>query len=99
MYLPTQTTSMVEVFKTNITDKVQANKLLNHIHHRFDNYIANFDLHDCDNILRVKSTEGAVQTAMLISFLHSLGCYAEVLTDECPPAGKFRIMREWYFIP
>ncbi|MFT3823370.1 MAG: hypothetical protein QM731_05595 [Chitinophagaceae bacterium] len=73
---------MIEVFKTNVKDKALANTVVNSIHSSFENYSANFDLHDCDNILRVKSSSGYVQVASLVTFLNTLGCIAEVLSDD-----------------
>ena len=43
---------MVEVFKTNVKDCEQAEKLLDAIHGSFINHRANFDLEDCDKILQ-----------------------------------------------
>jgi hypothetical protein len=73
---------MVEVFKTNITDYNEASVVLDHIHYTFDDYKANFDLEDCDNILRIQSSEGDIHCTTIISFLKKLGCDAEVLPDE-----------------
>lgn len=71
---------MVEVFKTNVEDHQQAKILLEEIHKVFTGYKANFDLDDCDNILRVQSA-GTVQTRSLISLLKDFGSAAEVLPD------------------
>lgn len=71
---------MVEVFKTNIIDRNQADMLIDQIHKMYVDYKANFDLEDCDNILRVKST-GLVESAVLIDLLRGFGCNAEILTD------------------
>ncbi len=75
---------MVEVFKTNIEDPLRAKWLINKIHESFCNYEANFDLDDCDNILRVECVEG-IKPNQLISFLAKYNCIAEVLDDEIPP--------------
>jgi RNase P protein component len=75
---------MVEVFKTNVSNPEQANRILRQIHEAFVEYSANFDLEDCDCILRVKSSRGFVQAYSLIQFLRKLGCQAEVLPDEVP---------------
>ena len=45
---------MVEIFKTNVTDHSQAEKIIALLNLHFPCYSVNFDLHDCDNILRVK---------------------------------------------
>lgn len=71
---------MVEVFKTNVEDHQQAKILLEQIHKVFTGYKANFDLDDCDKILRVQSA-GRVQTRSLISLLKDFGSAAEVLPD------------------
>jgi len=71
----------VEVFKTNVSTRTYANKLLNHIHKAFTKYNANFDLEDCDNILRVQCTRGSISSKALILFLKDLGCCAETLPD------------------
>ncbi len=75
---------MIEVFKTQVKDQVQARNLTDYIHRRFRNYQANFDLDDCDKILRVECLTGPVQSLFLIRFLKDLGCQAEILPDEPP---------------
>ena len=44
---------MVEIFKTNVTDHSEAEKIIGLLKLHFPCYSVNFDLHDCDNILRV----------------------------------------------
>ena len=75
---------MVEVFKTNVKNERQADMLLNLIHRNFNAYKANFDLDDCDKILRVKSLHQEVQPKYLIDLLSDLGVEAEVLPDNQP---------------
>lgn len=53
---------MVEVFKTNIKQTQQANHLMNLIQSRFPDYQVNFDLQDCDNILRVAAEEVCIKS-------------------------------------
>lgn len=77
---------MVEVFKTNVNSRCYANMLIYQIQQAFTEYSVNFDLEDCDRILRVKSTAGSIQPLPLIDFLKRFGCAAEVLPDEYPPA-------------
>lgn len=48
-------TKMVEVFKTNISDRTTANKVKADLYHLFPGFKINFDLDDCDRILRVES--------------------------------------------
>ena len=73
---------MVEVFKTNVTDKDQANMLVDLIHKAFRECKANFDLEDCDKILRVKCEGGSVQSSLLIKLLKTFEFDAEVLPDD-----------------
>jgi hypothetical protein len=75
---------MVEVFKTNVIDAGHASMLVEQIHQSFIDYKANFDLEDCDKILRVKSFSGSVQPFLLINLLKELGFDAEVLPDDFP---------------
>jgi hypothetical protein len=46
--------AMVEVFKTNVRGKRQARVLLDILSDRFPLFRINFDLEDCDRILRVE---------------------------------------------
>ena len=73
---------MIEVFKTNITNKDQALIVKKTIHGILPDCIVNFDLEDCDNILRVEHKGGLIDSALLVDFLQSFGCTAEVLPDE-----------------
>jgi hypothetical protein len=73
---------MVEVFKTNVNDTSHADMLIRVIQQTFPHLKANFDLHDCDNILRVKSATGLIEPTSLINMLNSFGFDAEVLPDE-----------------
>ncbi len=73
---------MVEVFKTNVESQTQANLLIDQIHERFPNYKANFDLDDCDKILRVKCIGGNVDSKFIIDLLNKSAFYAEVLADD-----------------
>ncbi len=75
---------MVEVFKTDVTDNDEALIFIERIHHSFDGYKANFDLEDCDNILRIHSSTGIINCNALISFLRKFDCQAEVLPDVMP---------------
>ena len=75
---------MVEVFRTNVNDLDHANMLIELIHNSFAEYQANFDLDDCDRILRVESTTGLVQSSFLILLLKNSGFIAEILPDDCP---------------
>lgn len=72
---------MVEVFRTNVKARRHARCLLAQIHARFHGYRANFDLEDCDQILRVESQGEFIQPGSLIRLLQEEGFQAEVLPD------------------
>ena len=70
---------MVEVFKTNVVDRDHADMLVGQIHRNFA-CKANFDLSDCDNILRVASSE-YIDPSLLIDVLRNNGFDAQILPD------------------
>jgi ribosomal protein L35AE/L33A len=72
---------MIEVFKTNINCPEKAKQLVDAIHCAFVSYKANFDLEDCDKVLRIVSSNGIV-TATFIHWLKSQDCHAEILPDN-----------------
>lgn len=67
----------VEVFKTNVQNSRQAQPILTHLQARFPDYEINFDLEDCDRILRVAG-EG-VDTAIIMALMSAFGHRCEVL--------------------
>ena len=73
---------MVEVFKTNVKDEVQSQVLINLLHTSFPAYKANFDLDDCDRILRICGITNPLQAYQVINLLRDFGVQAEVLPDE-----------------
>jgi len=78
---------MIEVFKTDVDDPKYADILVEHIQRIFREYEVNFDLQDCDKILRVKSVCGVVNSDRLIKVLKTFGFHAEVLHEEFTLAG------------
>ena len=79
---------MIEVFKTNVDQQQHANMLIEQIQLFFSGYRANFDLWDCDRVLRVKTGSEQVQSSLVIALLHQFGFHAEVLPDVLPPVVK-----------
>ena len=80
---------MIEVFKTNVRDPDHASMLVDQIHNTFRHYAANFDLGDCDNILRVVSSNGHVQASLVLELISNFGFQAEVLSDDIPEFFHF----------
>jgi hypothetical protein len=85
---------MVEVFKTDVNNPDHARLLVDQIHKTFADYKANFDLEDCDNILRIESKSNRVDSLLVIDFLNDFGFYAKVLEDEIPQGGQFSFEKE-----
>lgn len=73
---------MVEVFKTNVNSPDHAGWLTDRIHRAYPGCRANFDLDDCDRILRVECVAGFIQPDFLISLVKGFGFEASVLPDE-----------------
>jgi hypothetical protein len=71
---------MVEVFKTTVSDSYYAKLLLLRIHARFPAYQANFDLSDCDRILRIKSP-ASIDIQLFFGIFWFLGYLASLLPD------------------
>jgi hypothetical protein len=75
----------VEVFKTNVADPERAKWLVDQIERNFTNCKVNFDLDDCDRILRVmfqnEIESDPMAIGLLIELLKNVGCLAEVLPD------------------
>ncbi|HEY3249905.1 MAG TPA: hypothetical protein VGK25_02195 [Ignavibacteria bacterium] len=68
---------MVEVFKTNIQDKTTANKVTADLYNHFPGGKINFDLDDCDKILRIECER--VNPEEVAKILHCKGFFCEVL--------------------
>jgi hypothetical protein len=83
---------MIEVFKTDVDDSKYADILVEHIQRIFEDYEANFDLQDCDKILRVKNVFGFVNSDRLIKMLKGFGFHAEVLPDDYPTASALFVL-------
>ena len=69
---------MVEVFKTNVQHRELAEQLASILRGRFAFSKINFDLEDCDKILRVEDKQICVEAIIEILSTHGLEC--EVLT-------------------
>ena len=66
---------LVEIFKTNINCPDEAKKIVEQIHATYTTYKANFDLDDCDKILRIVTNENIAVTNF-IAWLKEQGCNA-----------------------
>jgi hypothetical protein len=62
---------MVEVFKTNVQKETDTNYIIAVIKRQFPAYKINFDLEDCDKILRVEGVD--LQWKNIIDYVNCLG--------------------------
>lgn len=70
---------MVEIFKTNIADRAVAEQLVKQLEQYLPASVINFDLDDCDRILRVDSKHDIIEKVH--ELLHTQGYICEVLAD------------------
>ncbi len=76
---------MIEVFKTNVAHDDEALILLEQMRTTFPGYKINFDLDDCDRILRIESPFERIDPSLWIELLRSNGFDGETLPDEIIP--------------
>ncbi|MFA5328555.1 MAG: hypothetical protein WC384_12255 [Prolixibacteraceae bacterium] len=67
----------VEIFRTNIRNKKMAGRVLSELSRRFPDCEINFDLEDCDNILRVAGSDFNIPE--LVETVTDLGFFCEIL--------------------
>ena len=68
---------MIEVFKTNVEQANDANSIVQLLLQHFPGSRVNFDLYDCDKILRVEGKDFSIDKVMLL--VHKSGFRCEVL--------------------
>ncbi|MCW3089401.1 MAG: hypothetical protein JWP81_470 [Ferruginibacter sp.] len=69
---------MIEIFKTNVQNKTQAKRILNSLKKMISDATINFDLNDCDKILRVAGI-GRSCSQSIINNLNEFGFHCEIL--------------------
>ncbi|SFC53836.1 hypothetical protein SAMN04487891_11333 [Flagellimonas taeanensis] len=73
---------MVEVFSTNIVSNINAEQVLDILQQHFPGLGINFDLEDCDNILRVQSKlDGEICIKSILRIVRDQGFKIELLPD------------------
>ena len=68
---------MVEIFKTNVYDTLQAEEIISLLNRQFPSFMVNFDLHDCDKILRVKGD--SIPVDKIVNLVSATGIHCSVL--------------------
>ena len=65
---------MVEVFKTNVQKKAQSKMLVSILSETFPSSKINFDLSDCDNVLRVEGDDMEALRIMILVKEYGFSC-------------------------
>ena len=65
---------MVEVFKTNVQKKAQSKMLLCVLSEAFPSFKINFDLSDCDKVLRVEGDNMEALRIMMLVKEYGFNC-------------------------
>ena len=68
---------MVEIFKTDVYDVMQAEQIVSLPNQHFPAFMINFDLYDCDKILRVKGE--SIPVNEIVDIVSSNGFHCSVL--------------------
>ena len=68
---------MVEVFKTNVQKKTESKMLLSVLSEVFPSYKINFDLSDCDKVLRVEGDN--IEALRIMVLVKEYGIKCEIL--------------------
>ena len=68
---------MVEAFKTNVQKKTQSKMLLSILSEAFPSFKINFDLSDCDKVLRVEGDN--IESLSIIMLVKENGFKCEAL--------------------
>lgn len=75
---------MVEVFKTSVRSNADAAWVLAQLEAAFPEHEINFDLEDCDHILRLETNALRVDITSVLELVKNQGFDIEVLPDEIP---------------
>jgi hypothetical protein len=69
----------IEIFRTDVYDRAEADMIVQQLNAAFTAYLINFDLHDCDRILRIENRSGRVAPERVIKMMQQLGYEAILL--------------------
>lgn len=70
---------MVEIFKTNVVEKTQAMLVQKILSNTFPEYKINFDLSDCDKVLRIEGENIVPKSIIAVLTANAYDC--ELLND------------------
>ncbi|MDO6518989.1 hypothetical protein [Zobellia uliginosa] len=72
------TSTIVEIFKTNVDNQQLANKIVTDLNQLYPEYHINFDLEDCDNILRIESCN-KIDILIIMNYSKDHGIHIELI--------------------
>ena len=72
---------IVEIFKTDVTDNNKGSVILRMLKERFPSYTVNFDLDDCDKVLRIESHSDDIDIESVIEFVSNLKTQITLIED------------------
>jgi len=72
---------IVQVFKTDVQDQQVAGNIILFLQRNFSHCRINFDLDDCDKILRIESMQGSLEEAKIQLLIARYGYHCEPLQD------------------
>ncbi|WP_186755080.1 hypothetical protein [Echinicola salinicaeni] len=75
---------MVEVFKTSVKTVDDKLFLLDQLQKEYPYCKINFDLEDCDKILRIETKEISLNPISIMDLIKNHGFEIEILQDELP---------------
>lgn len=71
---------LVEIFKTNVNNEGLAAEIITTLKKLFPDYEINFDLDDCDRILRVEPENGIVEVDKIMRVVSNFSCEIEIVS-------------------
>ena len=72
---------IVQIFKTDVQDQLVARHIILFLRRNFSHSRINFDLDDCDKILRIESRQGSIDEAEIQLLVARCGYQCEPLND------------------
>ncbi len=73
--------AVIEIFKTNVEELSEARRIVEKLYQHFPSYRINFDLHDCDRILRVEANGDPVNTDSIVDIVKQYSVDIAVIPD------------------
>jgi hypothetical protein len=64
----------IEIFRTDVSDERQAQQLKEMLHLHFPSSRINFDLADCDKVLRIEGADFTIEKVLLLVSGRGVAC-------------------------